>query len=197
VLGLAGIIHVSNIDVIAVSSTAGSILFFNLRDYHDLGRTLEEDDAVQVSVPLGLGWPQQLVLGELSNEILFTTDHDNGVVYRACVPNTGCKPSIRETVMVLSTDRLEGIAVVRENDSYLVAASAKDRVYECPLAQPNTLLEHCGVFSDRPEGAYVNWFPMGLLVDETKSLVYVADRQCVRERSEPCPKYKSRPTTQP
>ena len=129
-------------------------------------------DAVQF-IDLPGDNPMYSTLGEFDNEILISTW--NGFVYRRCLDNVGCKDSVRNTVMLSGGDDLQGIGVLRERDTYIVADRdfAEEVVLECPLGASNLHVNECEVFAERPLGEY--WDTYGLLVDDEKRVVYISD----------------------
>ncbi|GMI20413.1 hypothetical protein TeGR_g7083 [Tetraparma gracilis] len=63
---------------------------------------------------------------------------------------------------------LAGIGVLDE--TYIVADSGTEKIYECPLTSVGISKSNCEVFAYRPQGKL--WDPMNLLVDPIKRLVY-------------------------
>jgi len=89
------------------------------------------------------------------------------------VPDTSCKPSLHNRVMVSGGPWFSGVGALREKESYLVVDNDTGRIRQCPLSSVDIDINSCSVFAYRPEGVY--WQPWGLLVDELKKLVYVTD----------------------
>jgi hypothetical protein len=116
------------------------------------------------------GRPRYLSLGENDSELLITTMQ--GYVFRRCIDSTGCKPSIRDSTMMLDGGPyLLGIGVLDE--TYIVADWGDDKIYECPLTSVGINMNTCDVFAYKPQGA--DWDPVNLLVDPIKRLVFVLD----------------------
>jgi hypothetical protein len=190
-----GILHVPDLNLVVVcGGSVEKVFVFSLEGYEQREQPLQVSkgaasylphlttlvkltkpqmsDAVQFIDLPGDG-PTYATLGEFDNEILVSTL--NGFVYRRCLDSAGCKDSVRNTVMLRGGDGLNGIGVLRERDTYIVADryAAEEAVFECPLGASNLRVNDCEVFAERPLGAY--WDPWGLLVDNEKRVVYISD----------------------
>ena len=186
--------------VITGAWNANQIFFFDLDDYKE-GVRLEESDAAHViyldTVATGItdmewvdgeiigvpgewvevhvlpGSPRHLSVGENDDEILVTTSE--GEVIRLCVPGSGCKPAVRNKILVQANGNLRGVAFSKLLGEFFYVREVLGRVSRCFKSETASIGYECPTFAENPQGRA--WDPHGAIVDDVKQVVYVSDME--------------------
>ncbi|GMI53332.1 hypothetical protein TeGR_g11985 [Tetraparma gracilis] len=145
---LLGVLFLPDRGQILVTKT-NEFKFF-LIDVDSLDESYTLDSAAYFLSPTGSGLILGLMSrGETDDEFL-AVSASGTTVWRVCLPESSCKPAVREVLMLTGVDIVD-IDVIKSKNTYLVVDRSDDNVLECDLTTPNAHASSCTVFAFWPE----------------------------------------------